>query len=106
MSDVPELPSVLSLMFRRVPLERGSESMPGVGDWRPIDVFSLLFRVVSSVQVDSPWAWKQCILHPGQYASRRGAVAAMPRIGHFAEAVLHKKKLSGVSQLISRSSST
>ena len=73
---VQQPPSGTSTLFRRIPLEKGATDVPKASDIRPVDIFSLPMRCLSSCQVASLIAWKKEVLHLGQYASKKGAVAA------------------------------
>ena len=49
-------------------------------DVRPIDLFSVILRVIASAATGLLRHWKTCVLHPGQYASRGGVVVACAKI--------------------------
>ena len=88
--NCPEVvPAALMMMFRRVPIGKGDNDLPTVKDWRPIDVYSMVMRTVSSVLVGSLKIWKMHVLHPTQYACSLGAIYAMQRVGLVSEKVLH-----------------
>ena len=44
----------ISMLYRRVPIEKGEKDLPKAEDLRPIDIFSVLWRVFASAQVLSP----------------------------------------------------
>ena len=83
------MPTGTSMIFRRTPIEKGDYDIPSPADVRPIDIFSLPLRALSSCQVQSLIEWKRRILHPGQFASRFGAQVAMNRIGLHSAQIRH-----------------
>ena len=83
--------SVLAL-FKRVPLRKDPLAPPVASNFRPIDVFSLVFRLLTSCQVAVLRPWLHRVLHHSQYASDKGAWIAVAQMNVFAEAVLHGSK--------------
>ena len=61
-----------SALFRRVPIEKGARYVRRPCDTRPLDICSLPLRCLSSCQVSSLIWWRVRILHPGQFAFRKG----------------------------------
>ena len=45
-----DLAFTLSYLFKRIPVEKGDFDVPSASDLRPIDIFSMIWRVVSSAQ--------------------------------------------------------
>ena len=80
--------SVLSL-FKRVPIIKDPSVPPSPDNFRPIDVFSQVLRLITSAQVAALRPWLQKVLHRSQFASDRGAVAAVGQLNTVAESVLH-----------------
>ena len=80
--------STLSL-FKRVPLRKDPLTPKVPSNFRPIDVFSQIFRLLTSCQVAVIRPWLHKVLHRTQYASDRGALEAVCQLKPAAEAVLH-----------------
>ena len=76
-------------IFKRVPILKNPCLPPSPDNFRPIDVFSHLLRALTSAQVASLRPWLVKVLHRSQYASDRGAVAAVADLSVEAESVLH-----------------
>ena len=76
-------------LFKRVPLRKDQLAPPEPSNFRPIDVFSLLFRILTSCQVSAIRPWLHEVLHKTQYASDKGALEAVGQLNAAAEAVLH-----------------
>ena len=86
------------LWFRRVPLEKKSKSEPTADMYRPMYVFSMLLRTITSAHVRNLKGWMMEILMPTQYASRGGVAQAVDSLNVYAEAVIHgAETLWGVS---------
>ena len=81
----------LSLLFRRVPIEKSRDDIPGPQLLRPIDIYSVLWRLIASVQTECLTLWRTEVLHPTQYASKGGVVMAAAKVGYWCEAVLHRR---------------
>ena len=82
------LGSSLVALVKRIPVEKEAISRhdaPSADKIRPIDIFSVVFRAISSAQTNSLRWWKALVLHPGQYATGGGALAALGRINHWVE---------------------
>ena len=75
-------------LFKRVPILKSEAAPPSPDNFRPIDVFSQLLRLVTSAQVAAIRPWLQQVLHSTQYASHKGATKAMAELNVVAESVL------------------
>ena len=82
-----DLAHSLSYIFKRILLEKGDRDIPSVADLRPIDIFSMIWRVVASAQSAMLRVWTANVLHPMQFASRGGTLAALARIGATCEGI-------------------
>ena len=93
-----DLAHSFSYVFKRIPLEKGDKDIPTAADLRPIDIFSMIWRVVASAQSAMLRESKSKILHPMPLASRGGTLAALKMIGATCEGILwgtsHKVGLS------------
>ena len=85
-------PDGTSNLFCRIPLEKSSSDVPTASEVRPIDIFSLSLRCLSSCQVASLIAWRMKVLHGGQYANKKGVVAALMRMGVTAACIRHQTR--------------
>ena len=74
-----ELESELTTLVKRVPLEK-KEGLCTPRDVRPIDLFSVLLRLVSSATYNLIRPWMQRVLHPNQHATTSGALQAAAKI--------------------------
>ena len=79
-------------MYRRVPVQKGDETLATPDQFRPIDVFPLIVRIISTTATESLQGWKRLVLHPGQYASCGGTLAATSRIATNMEHVIRRTK--------------
>ena len=79
----------LTMLYRRVPVEKGDKTSPEPDDLRPIDIYSVLWRLLAPVQVDSLIGWRARILHPTQFASKGGVLTAASRVGFVTESILY-----------------
>ena len=77
--------SMLALC-KRVPLEKTVEGIPRPWEVRPVDIFSIILRCISSVQMDQLKEWRAKILHKGRAAMRGGTLEAIARITYMTEA--------------------
>ena len=75
--------------FKRVPICKNPLAPPTADNFRPIDVFSHLLRLLTSAQVAALRPWLTKVLHRSQYASDRGALAAVADLNVEAECTLH-----------------
>ena len=83
-NPVSLLMSVTSL-FKRVPIPKTVAGVCGAADVRPIDVFSVILRVMASATTIQLRHWVGVTLHPGQYAFNGGVLAACARIAWVTE---------------------
>ena len=74
--DPLSLLSSISSVFKRVPISKKDSGGNEACDVRPIDIFSVLLRVYSTATVGILKNWSWNVLHPGQYASRKGVLEA------------------------------
>ena len=74
-----ELESELTTLVKRVPVEK-KEGLCAAKDIRPIDLFSMLLRLVSSATYNLIRPWMQRVLHPNQHATTQGALHAAAKI--------------------------
>ena len=75
--SVPEsLISSITTIFKRVPIPKGDKEACQPGDTRPIDVFSVLLRILATATTGQLYTWKMDVLHPGQCATKGGVVRA------------------------------
>ena len=63
-------------LYKRVPVLKNLSSPPSPDNFRPIDVFSLVLRLITSAQVAAIRPWLSKVLRRSQFASDRGAVSA------------------------------
>ena len=75
-------------VYRRVPVPKGSQGMCEPGDIRPIDIFSVILRVIASATTGMLRYWTTSVLHPGQLASRGGVLMACAKIAWLSEVSL------------------
>ena len=70
----------LTAMYKRVPIPK-HDALPLLpSDIRPIDVFSVLLRIHATAAISQIRSWTPQVLHPGQYASRKGVLVACANI--------------------------
>ena len=69
----------LVTLVKRVALEK-RDGLCADKDIRPIDIFSVLMRIVSSATYRLVRSWAMRVLHPDQYATQGGAVLATCRL--------------------------
>ena len=67
-------------MYRRVPIPKGQGGVCLPSEIRPIDVFSVILRVMASATTGILRTWIATVLHPGQFASKGGVVIACAKI--------------------------
>ena len=77
-------------LVKRVPIEK-HEGLCSVEEVRPIDLFSVILRVVSSAAYAVARPWTCTVLHPSQYATQGGAIVAASRIALRTELTLLSK---------------
>ena len=83
--------SATSLMWhKRVPIEKSSGDGPRASDFRPVDVFSKVIRVLSAAQVSALKSWTRQVLLPTQFASFGGVEKAVATLNLHVEMILHK----------------
>ena len=76
-------------LYKRVPILKNLSLPPSPDNFRPIDVFSLVLRLITSAQVAAIRPWLSKVLHRSKFASDRGAVSASAELHVIAESVLH-----------------
>ena len=69
--DLNCLKSSSSVLFRRVPILKTSES-PGQESFRPIDVYSVIVRYIFTSVCSLIQEWLAYVVHPSQFASIGG----------------------------------
>ena len=82
-----DLAHSLSYIFKRIPLEKGQKDLPCATDLRPIDIYSMIWRLVAAAQCAMLRTWKAAVLHPTQFASRGGTLEALSRVGATCEGI-------------------
>ena len=80
---------VISLK-RRTPLEKSASPAPSPRQVRPIDVFSILLRLVSSVACANLRSWTRQITHSTQTATHGGISRALACLAVWTESVILK----------------
>ena len=92
--------SSLLAIFRRIPVEKEREltSLPTPEQIRPLDIFSMVVRILASTQAALLRPWLAQVVHPTQYATFGGCVPPIARMTIASEQILQKRKhLLGVS---------
>ena len=86
--DRPEqLKKELLTLVKRVPLEK-HEGLCKALEIRPIDLFSVILRIVSSAAYTAAKPWAHVVLHPNQYATHGGIVYALAKVAVATESAL------------------
>ena len=80
-------PPLLSLK-RRTPLEKNANPAPTPKQVRPMDVFSILLRLVSSVACANLRTWTRAITHVSQTATHGGITRALASLAVWTESVI------------------
>ena len=76
------------MWFKRVMLQKGDSPPPKAADHRPIDVYSLLVRILTSAMTRKILAWKKAVCHPSQHAIHEGLLMALTKLTIQAESAL------------------
>ena len=74
-------------LFRRVPISK-VEGVPAPSEVRPIDVFSMVLRVISSAVTRGIRPWVVQVTHPSQLSSQGGVQLAAATMTVFAETAI------------------
>ena len=80
--------SPLSL-YKRVPLEKGDHDTPCPQHLRPIDVFPVVTRLLTSAWARKASIWARQVVHPSQNATFGGVLCASSRLCMQVETSLH-----------------
>ena len=75
-------------LVKRIPIAKVADSVPTPDQIRPIDVYSLIVRVMSSATVDGIRGWLRSVLHPNQHATMGGTLIATGKLNRCAEGIL------------------
>ena len=88
----PALVSSSLGLFKRVPIAKVELDIPTPDQIRPIDVYSVLLRTLTSSLVKQMRPWLCEVLHHTQYAASGGAHKAMQRLNMYAERVMRRQE--------------
>ena len=87
---LPTLPQALERTFldtyRRVPMDKEKHPIPLAQDFRPIDVYSMLIRLLAATRIAALRWWINQVRHPSQYATQGGIIKAASKLGALTEA--------------------
>ena len=79
------------LLFRRVLLVKIKSGIPDASQIRPLDIYSVILRIMSSAYHKILRLWILDVTLPCQFAVRGGIVKALASLGGFAEQVLARR---------------
>ena len=86
-----QLKAHLVTLVKRVPLEKHA-GICTAKDVRPIDLFSVLLRILSSAAYNLAKPWACAVLHPNQCATQGGIIHALSRVALQTECALTNSK--------------
>ena len=88
MNDVS---ATMLAVYKRIPLEKGDLEIPLAEQIRPIDIHSIILRIISSTSVQALRPWLDKVIHATQYSSYAGAMSSITRLSVWVEVIAQKK---------------
>ena len=86
-----DMSATMMAIYKRIPLEKPGQDIPTADSVRPIDIYSMILRIVTASQITCLKPWLARVVHKTQYSTHGGALRAVTRLSVWAETIAQRK---------------